>query len=46
MDSNDFGDLVLMLLDDDLFWAGDSNCTSSLSRTPPEPGLETAQSER
>lgn len=30
MDSNDFGDLVLMLLDDDLFWAGDNDAVQVL----------------
>ena len=26
MESNDFGDLLLMLLDDDLFWKEDNQC--------------------
>ena len=36
MDSNDFGDLVLMLLDDDLFWIpenGSESCGNFTSRT-------------
>ena len=43
MESNDFCDLLLMLLDDDLFWVGDSTCTDSLNLTLPAQGLETAQ---
>ena len=43
MESNDFCDLLLMLLDDDLFWVGDSTCTDSSSRILCAPGPETAQ---
>jgi hypothetical protein len=44
MESNDFCDLLLMLLDDDLFWVdGDEKCTDSSSRIPQERALETAQ---
>lgn len=43
MESNDFCDLLLMLLDDDLFWVGDSTCTDSSSRILSAPGPETAQ---
>lgn len=43
MESNDFCDLLLMLLDDDLFWVGDSSCTDSLNPTLLEAGPETAQ---
>ena len=47
MESNDFCDLLLMLLDDDLFWTdGDEKCTDSSSRIPRERALETARSER
>jgi len=43
MESNDFCDLLLMLLDNDLFWVGDSTCTDSLNPTLSALGPETAQ---
>ena len=47
MESNDFCDLLLMLLDDDLFWTdGDATCTDSSSRTRQERALVIARSER
>jgi len=47
MESNDFCDLLLMLLDDDLFWVdGDAKCTDSSSRIPQERALVIARSER
>lgn len=46
MESNDFCDLLLMLLDDDLFWGDESTCTDSMSLTTSERALVIAQSER
>jgi len=36
MDSNDFGDILLMFLDDDLFWNDDKDapCGDTLTTTP------------
>ena len=36
MDSNEMGDLLLMLLDDDLFWVGEDSCGNSTNQTPCE----------
>jgi len=32
MDSNDTGDLLLMMLDDDLFWMGHTDNTETVSQ--------------
>lgn len=36
MDSIEFGDILLMFLDDDLFWVGDDSCGSCTNQTPSE----------
>jgi hypothetical protein len=47
MDSNDTGDILLMLLDDDLFWPEDNGpCGDTTITTPPDYTSEIALSER
>lgn len=46
MDSNDTADILLMMLDDDLFWSEENQCGNITITTQPVCTSEIASSER